>query len=226
MKIKEYLFSFLTASVLLITGCEKDNFSQPESKLTGRIIYQGEPIGVRSGGVAFELWQHGYQLFSNIPLNIAQDGSFSAVLFDGDYKLVRTKGAGPWADVTDSINVKVKGATTIDIPVDPYFIIKNVSFQKNGTAIDATFTVQAITTTKALELVRLYLGPNLILDQNNNSASSQALAAAVNITQPVKLSVTIPTSIASQDYIFARVGVKTVGVAELVYSTSQKVYLK
>ena len=125
MKLTIYACAVL---MMLFSSCEKDNFKEPASKLTGRVVYQQQPIGVRSMGVQFELWQPGYQLFTRIPLNIAQDGSFSAELFDGDYKLVRSKGAGPWTDNSDTINVSVKGSVSVDVPVEPYFIIKNASF--------------------------------------------------------------------------------------------------
>jgi hypothetical protein len=224
MKLRIYAF----AALLLIgfSSCEKDNFKEPAAILKGRVIYQGQPIGVRSMGVQFELWQSGYQLFTKIPLNIAQDGSFSAELFDGDYKLVRAKGAGPWADNSDTISVSLKGTASVDVPVEPFFIIKNASFEKTGTTVKATFTIEKNTTTKTLELVRLYIGPNLIVDQNNNSANVQAAASAITLGQPVTLNVTIPASLANEAYIFARVGVKTSGVAELLYTQSQKLQLK
>ena len=194
--------------------------------LTGRLVYQGQPVGLRSTGVQFELWQSGYQVSSKIPLNIAQDGTFSAELFDGDYKLVRSKGAGPWADNSDTINVSLQGSAAIDIPVEPYFVIRNATFEKNGSAVKVTLTIDKNTTTKTLELARLYIGANLILDQNNNAANVQAGAAAITIGQPVTLSVNIPASIANEAYIFARAGVKTTGVAELLYTQSQKIQLK
>jgi hypothetical protein len=208
---------------VLICGCEKDNIEAPKSKLTGRLVYNGQPLGLRSNGVAFELWQKGFQLFSRIPLNINQDGSFSSVLFDGDYKLVRSKGSGPWVDVPDSIDVKLNGSANLDIPVEPYSIVKDVAFIKEGADLKATFTVQSINTTKSLELVRIYIGPNLILDQNNNSANKQALKAAIDITKPIVLTVTIPANLVSESYVYARVGVKTTGIAELLYSPSVKV---
>lgn len=211
---------------LLFAGCEKDNLKEPDAKLSGRIVFGGQPLGVRSSGIQFEIWQPGYQLFSKIPLNIAQDGTFSAALFNGDYKIVRSVGAGPWADNTDTINVKVNGTTSVDVPVEPYFTISNVSFVKNGTAISATFTVIKNTTNKTLELARLYIGPNYILDQNNNTANGQIAASAITVGQPVTLNVTIPASIANDAFVFARVGVKTVGVAELLYTESQKINLK
>jgi len=224
MKLRNILLLFLAA--LLAISCEKDNYDAPQSKLTGRLVYNGQAIGLRSGGVSFELWQHGYKLFSKIPLNIAQDGSFSAVLFDGDYKLVRSVGSGPWLDVTDSIDVSLKGASTIDVPIQPYYFIKDVAFEKVATELKATFTVQAVNTTKTLEYVRLFLGPNYILDVNNNSGNKQAGATTINITQPVTLSLTIPAALANENYLYARVAVKTSGIAELLYSPSTKVQLK
>lgn len=212
---------------LLFCACEKDNLKEPTSTLTGRIVYQGQPVGVRSAGVQFELWQRGYQLFTKIPLNIKQDGTFSATLFDGNYKLVRARGAGPWADNTDSIDVQVQGSANLDVPVDPYFIIKSETFTKNATAVTGTFQLQSVNTTRTLELARIYIGPNLIVDQNNNSANAQILAAAIpNLAQPVTLNVTIPATLANESYIYARIGVKTTGVAELLYTMPQKIQLK
>jgi hypothetical protein len=219
---------FFTLILLVVmSSCEKDDLKEPESMLTGRVVYQGQPIGVRSSGVQFEIWQRGYQLFTKIPLNIKQDGTFSAALFNGDYKIVRSVGAGPWADNIDTIDVKLNGTATVDVPVEPYFVLKNVSFEKVGTtSVKATFTLEKNTTVKTLELARLYIGPNLILDQNNNSTNVQATAANITLGQPATLSVTIPASIANDAFIFARVGVKTNGVAELLYTQPQKIQLK
>lgn len=225
MKLK--VFSGLVlAAMLLLTACTKDNYTPPSSQLTGKVVFQGLPIGVRSGGVQLELWQHGYQLFTKIPVYVDQNGSFTATLFDGDYKLVRLKGNGPWADNSDSIDVTVRGNTVMDVPVDPFFIIKNETFQKNGANVDATLTVQGVNNTKSLELVRIYIGQTLIVDQNNNAANAQKLAAAVTIGQPVTVSVPIPASLSTKDYFYVRVGVKTTGVPELVYSAPQKIQLK
>jgi hypothetical protein len=220
------LITFSAFFILLLSACEKDNVKEPGSVLSGRIVYQGQPVGLRSSGVQFELWQPGYQLYSKIPLNIAQDGTFSALLFDGDYKLVRTPGAGPWADNTDTINVLLKGTADVDVLVQPYFLIKNAAFEKNGSAVKATFTIEKNTSTKTLELARLYIGPNVIVDQNNNSATAQASAAAITIGQPVTVNVNIPSGIANETFIYARIGVKTTGVAELLYTEPQRIQLK
>jgi hypothetical protein len=209
-------------------GCGKDNFDPPESTLSGRVVYQSQPIGVRSDGVQLELWQRGFQLFSKIPVYVAQDGTFSVSLFDGDYLLTRLKGNGPWADNTDTILVSVRGNTTVDVPVDPYFIIKSETFTKSGNDINVSFNLQRVNTSRNLEAVRLYIGQTLLTDQNRNEANVQKAASAItDLSQPVTLTATIPASLLTkQNYVFARVGVKTVGVAELAYSMPQKIALK
>jgi hypothetical protein len=221
-------FSPLLAAVLFLSGCELDNYDAPASVLKGNVVYNGQPLNVRSNasGIKLELWQRGYALFTKIPVNIDHDGSFSASLFDGDYKLTRLKGA-PWADNTDTINVQVRGTTILDVPVDPYFVINNASFQKNGTgSVTATFHLQRVNTSRQLELARVYLGQTIIVDQNNNAAAATVTAAAMpDLSQPITASVTIPAVVAGQKFIYARVGVKVAGVAELLYSAPQPIQL-
>ena len=213
--------------MLLFSSCEKDNYDAPASTLTGRVVYQDQPLGVRSDGVQLELWQSGYSLFTKIPVYVAQDGTFSASLFDGNYKLTRLRGNGPWADNTDTINIQVKGGTTVDVPVDPYFVIRNDNVQRSGNAINATFNIQRVNTTKDLEYVRLYVGQTMITDQVRNEGSSTKMPADIaDMSQPVTLSVNVPGSMASKEAVYARVGVKTVGVAELLYSQPVKINLK
>ncbi len=223
-KFLPFIFIFM---LIISAACKKDNKDAPHATINGRVIYQGQPVGLRTNGVQLELWQNGYQLFTKIPVYINQDGTFTAVVFNGTYKLTRLKGNGPWADNTDTIVVNLNGEANIDVPVDPYFIIKNESIQKSGTNITATFNLQRVNTSKNLELVRIYVGKTLITDQNNNDANAQKLAAAItDLSQPVTLSVAIPASLANNNYLFARVGVKTLGVAELLYTIPVKIALK
>jgi hypothetical protein len=225
MKSKLFYLLLIPASVL--SSCKKDNKKAPDSTISGRVIYNNQPLGVRSNGVQLELWQYGYQLFSKIPVHVDQDGTFSAKVFDGNYKLTLLRGNGPWADNTDSINVVVSGHSNVDVPVDPFFIITDESFTRNGNTIDASFKLKQVNTSKALELVRIYIGQTLITDQNNNAANAQKLAAAItDLSQPVTLNATIPASLAGKDYVFVRVGVKTIGVGELLYSKPQQISIK
>jgi hypothetical protein len=204
----------IIASLLLIlaAGCKKDNFEKPTSLLSGRVVYDKNALGLRSNGVQVELWQHGYALFSKIPVYVGQDGAFSAILFDGDYKLVLRQGNGPWLDDADSIDVKVSGSTNVDITVKPYFIINNASFVRSGTQLTASVSVTQINSNLPLEAVNLYIGNTNIVDQVN---SIKSVSVTPDLSGDVNIQMTLP---ADQAY-FARVGVKTAGVAEQVYST-------
>ncbi|MEO5909492.1 MAG: DUF3823 domain-containing protein [Pelobium sp.] len=227
MKILKNIYFYLIILLFGVIGCKKDNYTSPQSVLTGSVNYQGTSIGLRSNGVQLELWQHGYAFFSKIPIYVNQDGSFKATLFDGNYLLTRQRGIGPWIDNTDSISVTVKGNTVIDVPVTPYYLVKDATFQKSGSSIKCTINVSAITTSKALETVKLYLFKTaLIDDQNQNASSSMAGSAITDLNQPLNMSVNIPSSLTNEEAIYARVGVKTVGVTELAYSSPQRISLK
>lgn len=210
--------NLLLTSLLLIiaAGCKKDNYEKPASLLTGRVVYDKNPVGVRSNAVQLELWQHGYANFSKIPVYVSQEGDFSAQLFDGEYQLVLRQGNGPWLDNADSIDLTVRGATSIDVNVNPYFILSGTSFAKNGDQLTVTTTITQVHDNLPLEAVRLYIGKTNIVDQVNKVAD---VTAAVDISQPVSLTITLP----EKTTYYARIGVKTAGVAEQVYSAVQKV---
>ncbi|SEJ62271.1 Protein of unknown function [Dyadobacter koreensis] len=218
---------FMMASAIALTGCEKDNYQQPKSVLKGRIVHDGQLIGVRSNGVQLELWQRGYQLFTKIPVYVEQDGTFSASLFDGNYKLVRLRGNGPWIDNSDSIDVQLKGSLELDVPVTPYFVIRNDSYQKGEQAVSATFNLQQVNTSRQIERVNLYVGTTTIVDANNNAGNAQKVAADLtDLTKPVTLTANLSAALASRDYVFVRIGVKTAGVGEMIFGAPQKIALK
>jgi hypothetical protein len=221
MKLKIFLISSIIASSIFLASCEKDNYDEPASILSGRIIYNNEPVGVRSNALELELWQHGYANFTKIPVFIKQDGTFSAVLFDGKYKLVRMNGA-PWENNTDSIDVEVRGNTIVDVPVVPYFSLSNVSFQKNGSQVTATFTVNQVSSQRNLKKVYLFLGKTIITDNGYNIARISKDAASITLGEPTTLSVEIPSA-NSSSMIFARVGIETDGIGQLIYSESKKI---
>lgn len=231
-----YIVYILLAMAGILSGCEKDNFDPPKATLKGRVVYQDQPIGVRtpnvnadgtaSNGVQLELWQPGFQVYSKIPVFVNQDGSFSASVFDGNYKLVLLRGTGPWVDNSDTINVQVKGSSVVDVPVEPYYIIRNEQFQKAGDIVTATCNVQQVSPSRAIERVTLYLGATQFVDVNNNDGKIDITAAGIaDLNQPLSFSLPIPAKLTSKGYFYGRIGVKTVGVAEMLYTPVQKIQL-
>lgn len=226
MRLKAYIYSLLLITLAGGYGCKKDNYDEPESLLTGRVVFEGQPIGVRSNAVQLELWQHGYAFFSKIRVFVAPDGTYSARLFDGDYKMTRQNG-GPWLSNTDSIDVQVRGNTVVDVPVTPYTFVKSATFQRNGATITATASLQTVSTANALESVRLYVFRTALVDDVNQSARTIVEASAIPSTgQPVSMNVTIPAALTSLDAVYVRVGVKTAGINELAYSPVERIALK
>src|SRR3954453_5023463 len=168
MKTINSLFVILLAVAVFI-GCAKDNYDAPSSILSGKVTYNDAQIGLRSDGVQLELWQQGYGLFTKIPVYVAQDGTFSARLFDGNYKLVLLNGNGPWVSSSDSIDVKVNGATTVNVPVTPYFIINQSSItHPTDSTVTATVSIQQVDTSLPLEAVNLYVGTTSVVDAVRN----------------------------------------------------------
>jgi len=225
MKIK-FLNLLIACAGLLIVGCEYDNFEAPKSTLSGRVVYEGKAVGVRNNGPQLELWQDGYPLRSKINVYFDQDGTFSASLFDGTYKLVRM-GDSPWLQqATDTIVIQVKGNTAVDVPVTPYFTVTNESFQKNNNSITANFTVNRIVGTANLDAVRLYLGKSILTDQGQQELRVDAKVANVVFGQPTSIVGELPDNLKNLDYIYARIGAKSTVSGEYYYTAVQKIALK
>ncbi|MCE7060760.1 DUF3823 domain-containing protein [Dyadobacter sp. CY343] len=217
----------LLALATVLSACEKDNRAEPKSVLKGRVVFNGEPVGVRSNGVQLEIWQRGYQLFTKIPVYVNQDGTFSASLFDGNYKLVRLRGNGPWVDNTDTIDVQLRGTQELDVPVQPFFVFENETYSKGEGKVNATFNLKQINTSRNLERVNLYIGTTTIVDPNNNAGNAQEVAANItDLTKSITLTATLPAALAGRDYVYARIGVKTSGVGEMLFGEPQKIMLK
>ena len=225
MKLKYIMLIFTTAG-LLLAGCEYDNFEAPKATLSGKVVYQGNAVSVRNNGPQLELWQDGFALKSPITVNISQDGSYSAILFNGRYKLVRRADA-PWQQqASDTLIVNVNGNTSYDVPVSPYFTISNDTFGKSGNNITARFVVNKNIPTANLELVRLYLGKSILTDQVQREFLVDGNVANIVSGQPTEITASLPDNLKDLDYIFARIGVKSSSAGEYYYTQVQKIALK
>lgn len=223
--MKRYSLYILLLTVILLAGCEYDNFEEPKSTLSGKVVYDGDPVGVRTNGIQLELWQDGYDLNVVIPIYVAHDGSYSVSLFDGQYKIVRRSGA-PWLPLlSDTIVVDVRGNTAFDVPVTPYFVVSDESFQYASGNITANFNVEKIVGTAELAEVRLYIGKSILTDQNRNEQAVNADIQGIIVGQGASLSVPLSANLASLDYVFARVGVRATASSEFYYTQVQKISL-
>ena len=199
------------------TGCGLDNYDEPKSMLTGKVVYNGQDIGVKGTGstVQMELWQPGYDLYTAIPVYVTQDGSFQAELFDGKYKLVSQSGTGPWVSSQDTIDVVVKGNTSCEYPVTPFYTISDENFSLNGNSLTATFTVNKIAGTQALERAILVINKTGFVDETAQIAREDLVDPG---TGQITMTMDLDDDVLSSALLNARVGVKIEG-KQAIYSS-------
>jgi len=216
-KIKYILL--ITIAAFVLSSCGLDNYDAPQSRLQGKITYNGETLGLRGTGeaVRLQLYQDGYELRDNIQVFVGQDGTFEAMLFDGEYKLVTRNQNGPWVNTRDTIVVNLKGSTEVEVNVTPFFTISNETLTLNGSVLNASFNVNQIVNTANIDYVTLLVSKTAFVDDVSNIARRDVRdlqAGALNLSMDMSGN----TNVAAAKALFARVGVRTVGADQAIYS--------
>ncbi|QNL50560.1 DUF3823 domain-containing protein [Olivibacter sp. SDN3] len=173
--MKNYWIYCLLILVATITGCGKDNYDEPTSTLTGRIVYQGQPLQLKGSNqsVRLQLFQDGYDFRTPFDIFVTQDGSFSATLFDGHYKIVTRDGNGPWVNSRDTTEVELRGNATLDFEVTPYFTISDASIALDENVMQTSFTVNQIVEDATIDRVMLLLNTTTFVDEVANVMRSE-----------------------------------------------------
>jgi hypothetical protein len=239
---KIFLILFLTCAATFI-ACEYDNYDEPETVFSGRVVYQGQSIGLGYGEVAFEMWEAprsyttGKGTAIAIPFN--QEGAFSNIMFDGDYKLVIKKGQGPFVMHTnpetqsDTIQVNLKGSRNFDIEVEPYYMFnEDPTYTLNGENIEVKLKISKIITdarAKNIERVRVYHNATSWVSGSSSdyylgyrtAGGHPADMDNVLINLPLTDLTTgagVPKQNPGQSYRFLRAEIKISGVEDAIYS--------
>jgi hypothetical protein len=234
MKISfQYLFVLALAATMF--SCDKkDNYDPPSSSLTGHLLYQGDTIYVERNAVHFQIYQYGFGRVGQISPDetFAQDGSYSALLFPGDYKITIPNGDGPFiwkqtaSGAPDSLSVTVSGNQAADFEVTPYYMIRNAQITGGSSNVTASCKLEKIindVNAKDVEYVALYVNNTQFVSGINNVASSSIAGADISDANNVQLTAQIPTLVPSQNYVFARIGLKIVDVEDLIFSPLIKI---
>jgi hypothetical protein len=233
MKTRFHLIPLL-AIVILVASCGKDNYTEPKSTLSGQIVYNGEPIGVEYDQVRLQLWQPGFGKLAAIDAQVNQEGSYSAILFNGNYKMVFPKGRGPFktlekdATVKDTLFVKLEGNQTVDVEVLPYYMIRTPQFNGGESKVSVALKLEKIikdVNAKDVERVTLYVNKTEFVSRSTNIATSEIAGGDIKDLNTISLTTNVPALVPTQNYVFARVGVKIKDVEDMVFSPVQKVQL-
>lgn len=157
-------------SLVLLSGCGLDNYDEPESFLTGKVVYQGEALQLRGTNerVRLQLYQDGYAYHNPIEAFVKQDGSFSVLLFNGTYKIVTRDLNGPWVNSRDTTVVTVKGNTEMNIEVTPFFTVSDADMTLSAQTVKATFTIHRIVKDAEIERVLLLVNDTQFIDDEIN----------------------------------------------------------
>lgn len=228
MKKLKFIFTLLVATAIF-ASCDWDNYDEPESFLKGTIVYNGEPINVSYNDVNFQLWEPGWELSYPINVVIDQDGTYSALLFNGSYKLVFPDGQGPFRTVgADTLDVNLNGDQNMDIEVEPYYMIRNAQFSAAGGNVTATFQAEKIITdadARDIERVNLYVNKSQFVDFRTNIASTEIGGGDIADLNSISMSVAVPEITPTQNYVYARVGLKVAGREDMIFSSVQRIDL-
>jgi len=227
--IVQYIIGITLISVFI--SCKKDNYDPPRSVLSGKLTYQGEAIQVEYDRVPFQLYQYGFGKTGAIGGTFAPDGSYSMLLFDGDYKFIIPGGQGPFiwkqdaSGNPDSLSVTMKGNQELNIEITPYYMIRNAQATATANKVNASFKAEKIITdanAKDIERVSLYINKTQIVSGANNIAFKDIAGGDIPDLNNITLDVDIPSIAPAQNYLFARIGIKIAGVEDMIFSPAEK----
>ena len=250
----KYLFILLV--VISFASCKKDNYAKPGSFLTGALTYKGDTIYVERSQVSYQLYQLGFGQIGPLGASSASDqnaspsvltyfsqnGSYSQVLFNGNYKLIIPNGQGPfmWKQDAngnpDSLSITMNGDQKVDLEVTPFYMVRNpqFAFSASDSMITASFKAEKIITdptmAKDIERVSLYINKTQFVSGGDNIAFMDMSGGSITDPDNISLSVAVPFDdkvlATSQDYIFARVGIKMVNIEDMIFSSVVKISIK
>lgn len=222
---------------LLAASCKKDNYDPPKARLHGQLTYQGQPIHLEYNQVPFQLYQFGFGKVGPVSnTTFTQEGSYSVLLFEGEYKLTVPNGQGPfiWKKLPngapDSVTVQMRGDQQLNLEVTPFYMIRNVNMSAANNKVTATFGLEKIVAGadgKNIERVNLYINKTAFVSSGGDYsiASSQKNSGAITDPASVSMEVNIPALVPAQAYIFARVGLKLQGVEDMIFTPVTKINL-
>ena len=214
---------------VLLAGCDYDNYEEPKNLLTGRIVYNGEPVGLKQTGTGqdynvLELYQPGFEGTAPTPVYVDQDGTFSAMLFKGSYRIVAKNGSGPWVDMGTELYFDVTGDTSVDFPVTPYYVLSNEEYSVDDEGMltvsfrvdRGAFTLINGKPDALIESIALYINNTRFVDDvtfRKKVDSANLSIGEQTITVSLK-----DAELAEYPVLYARLAIGTQGISPKLYT--------
>lgn len=230
----------LLGTALSLVSCEKDNYDAPQSLLTGQLTYKGESFqyngNIGQESEIFQLYQDGFGKKGAINVRVNEEGKFSALLFDGDYKMCIKDQQYPfiWDEWPknedgrlDTLVFSLNKAKQIEIKVTPYFELNDIDiwFDKSENNIVASLKINQILSGAEVKRIYMYVSTSMLVDKGTPSNISKEIT---NINQSIK--VTYPIQKYKSEYInnfrpyaFVRLAIETDISSEFLWSKVYKV---
>lgn len=245
------ILAMLAVSVL--PGCKKDNYDPPATWMTGRFVHEGKPVYMdgnttNANDEIIQFFQDGYGKRDGWGIRVKYDGTFSELLFDGDYKLmVRDNLTYPWEwsgwpqhydeandrIVLDTMKFNMQGDYVIpDIEITPYYEINDFTMEASTVNLTASFTLKELfPDMEGLDVDKayLYVGPTQLVSSAPGIISKEADAGDINYDgTPIVIEMPVSQYLNSyvnntRPYAYARIAVRTTKSDRMLWSEVKKV---
>lgn len=218
--------------VLAAVGCENVVGSDHRIvTIEGRIAHNGDPVYVRQGGITLELSHP--DTSATLPIEVDQDGKFSVMVPRGRYTLRVLTNPVPWIPLDSAMTIVASKSTSVRYKVTPYYTVTPVGISyapgvltaAEG-SIQALFNINSINPAAELEYAALFVNTSPRVDLDSAVVQGQRTPVQLGgLAGTRAISVNLPADIRSvpRTAVYARLGLKIVGVPELIYSKVVKV---
>lgn len=109
----------------------------------------------------------------------------------------------------------------------PYYLIRTPQLAAASAKVTGSFKIEKIITdanAKDIENVKLYINKTQFVSEGDNNIGTTSLdGSAIVDVNNVSVSVAIPAIVPTQNYVYARIGLKISGVEDRIFSPVQKI---
>jgi hypothetical protein len=233
--------------IFILTSCEYDNYDAPSISFTGRLTYNGQNF-MYDGNPAhnvLRIYQKGFgKMDTGVALQINETGSFSELLFAGDYWLTLNNQQYPFEFAEfeshgtglgyDSVYLNIQSNTIKNIEITPYFIISdfNVAVEDNDIVFRCHVAKNEETNATPPNVIfgRAYISTSSIV--NSATKCTKSKRAVISNSGDIEISIPVSGNAPSyretylhnyRDYAYCRIAIELNGIQQYyLFSETKK----